>query len=202
MELDEDEYVPEFQPTTIKHNQTIYDCIPIGNCILYDYNIKRFFPKIYSHEGVFVGQFLNIESDICNVLYKGFFLKDLLTIKPNINDQYVQIYLKKEFESYRNGIINRMPCVKRLKRMNLKMITRELTYILYDHLNNIGKEYEKIYGYDAAQIYKANLVTTPFFVNDHGIIKLYSMETNELKDADIESSGNFLSYFSYNYLVK
>ena len=41
-----------------------------------------------------------------------------------------------------------MPRVKRLKRINLKMITRDLALILYDNLDRIEKEYSKIFGYE------------------------------------------------------
>lgn len=188
--------IPHFERPQIK-SKTFFDSINTGFCIMYDYKMKNFLPEIHRDLGVFVGQLLNKENNLFNVLYKGFLLKDPVTIAPNIKDQYASIFIKKEFEHTRDSIIALMPRVKRLKRINLKMITKDLALILYDNLDRIEKEYSKIFGYEESQIFKARLVTTPFFINDNGIIKLYSIERNELKDIDIEAEGNFLAYFSY-----
>ena len=183
----------------IKSKHSIYDDIQYGENIRYDFKSKEFALYYSKPLGVHVGQFLCKTLNFCDVLYKGFLLKDPIEISSNINDYYMPIYIKKEFEKSRNSIISLMPRIKRLKRLNLKMITRQHALIIYNNLDNFIDSYAYVFGDNDAQIFKASLVTTPFYINDNGIIKLYSIETNELKDLDIETSGNFLAYFTFQH---
>ena len=90
-----------------------------------------------------------------------------------------------------------MPRIKRLKRINLKMITKEHALMLYYHLEDFIARYQSIYDYTEAQKLKAQITTSPFYVNDNGIIKLYNFQTNELTIPDLESEGFFLAYFTF-----
>lgn len=202
MDLDIDDINDE-EPLFLKNIKTevstIFDDIQCGENIRYDFNSKKFAPFYSKSLGVHVGQFLNRTQNCCDILYKGFLLKDPIEISSNINDYYMPIYIRKEFEKVRDSIISLMPRVKRLKRLNLKMITRQHALIIYNNLNEFTDKYAYVFGDSPAQIFKANLVTTPFYINDNGMIKLYSIETNELKELDIETAGNFLAYFTFQY---
>jgi len=46
-------------------------------------------------------------------------------------------------------------------------------------------------------ILKAQIVTSPFYINDNGIIKIFNMQTNELTMPELESEAFFLAHFLY-----
>jgi len=48
-----------------------------------------------------------------------------------------------------------MPRIKRLKRLNLKMLNKNHVNILYQKFDTIIKGYEKAFGYEYAQTIKA-----------------------------------------------
>ena len=48
-----------------------------------------------------------------------------------------------------------MPRVKRLKRINLKMLTKSHALFIYRNLDKLIKEYERVYGYEKAMYMKA-----------------------------------------------
>ena len=90
-----------------------------------------------------------------------------------------------------------MPRVKRLKRINLKMLTKSHALFIYRNLDKLIKEYERVYGYEKAMYMKAQITTTPFYINDNGTIKIYDMQTNELTMPDLETTAHFLAYFTF-----
>ena len=64
-------------------------------------------------------------------------------------------------------------------------------------LDDFIARYQSMYDYVEAQKLKAQITTSPFYVNDNGIIKLYNFQTNELTIPDLESEGFFLAYFTF-----
>lgn len=148
----------------------------------------------------FIGIILNhntIKREV-HVLYKDFLLKDPIKISATIKDRYMQNYIHKKYANIIKYIISKMPRVKKLKRLNLKMIDREMTMYLNTYLNDIVDSYQYIFGYEESQIFKAKLVTTPFYVNDNGVIKIYHMDKNVLEPLEYDGA-NFLSYFTFSY---
>ena len=90
-----------------------------------------------------------------------------------------------------------MPRIKKLKRLNLKMVSKTYALFIYKNLDKLIRQYEVMYGYENAQLLKAQIVTSPFYINDNGIIKIYDMQTNELTTPELESEAYFLAYFTF-----
>lgn len=202
--LDDDieEYVDE--PVLEKKNfsrKKDFDGIDLGYPILYDIEQKRFlpFPKLQKNETAFLGWMLNYDdlTNIIDVLYRGFLMNDYVKFPMTLKPIYIQSYIMGEFQKATNAIIEQMPRIKKLKRLNLKMPTREHAIFIYNNLNTLIKNYEFIYGYEKAGYFKAQLTTSPFYINDNGIIKIFNMQTNELKVPDLFDEAYFLAYFSF-----
>lgn len=188
------------QEKTLQKRNAISD-YPQGFPIMYSVKLKKFVTfRPSDSSSAFLGLFLQYDenTDTADVLYKNFLLHDPIKISSDVRPQYVQIYIKKIFEQTKNSIIAQMPRIKKLKRLNLKMMNRSHTQILQYHFNKFVSNYEKIFGYEQAQLFRASIATTPFYIIDEGMIKLYDFSTNELSIPDQESVGNFLCYFTFH----
>lgn len=169
--------------------------------IIYSIQEKKFNLKFSLDEGdLYMGSLINSNqyTQIIDVLYKDFLLKDPIKIPAGIKDRYMQTFIKKKYDTLTSYIISKMPRIKKLKRINLKMIDHRLAYQIAVNFNEIVNSHQMIYGYEASQLYKAKLATMPFYVNDNGIIKIYRIDTNTLELPEYEGA-NFLSYFSFKY---
>lgn len=198
--FDEINEYAEQQEKTLPKRNAISDC-PQGFPIRYSSKLKKFVTfKPTDSPSAFLGLFLQYDenTDTADVLYKNFLLHDPMKISSDVRPQYVQIYIKKMFDQIKTSIISQMPRIKKLKRLNLKMMNRSHTQILQYHFNTFVSNYEKIFGYEQAQLFRASIATTPFYIIDGGMIKLYDFSTNELSIPDQESVGNFLCYFTFH----
>ena len=95
-----------------------------------------------------------------------------------------------------------MPRCKKLKRLNLKLLNKDLTQKLYNNLDEIIDNYRIATSNEKAALFKAALITTPFYIFDDNVYKVYSLETNEYKKPEIDTAANFLCYFTFNYSDK
>ena len=77
------------------------------------------------------------------------------------------------------------------------MISKTHALFIYKNLDNLIKQYEIMYGYENAQMMKAQIATSPFYINDNGIIKIYDMQTNELTLPELETEAFFIAYFTF-----
>lgn len=179
----------------------IFECISIGYPILYSSEFKQFTPgnkKILNNNGAFLGWYIKYhDNNLVDVLYRGFLLQDPLKFSLNLQERYLQSYIQNQFEIACNSIIENMPRVKRLKRINLKMITKEYTLYLYRNLDKLIDNYESLYGYEKAMYLKAQITTSPFYINDNGIIKVFDIQTGEFTEATLDSEAYFLAYFTF-----
>lgn len=168
--------------------------------IVYNTDLKQFIicNKI-NENNAFIGWVLDYNQDtkFINVLYRGFLNKEPLKFSMTLKPMFIQSYISSEFEKMKFTIKENMPRIKKLKRINLKMLTKEYAIHLYTYLNDYINIYEILYGYIEAQKLKAQIATTPFYINDNGIIKLYNIWSNELTIPDLESEGFFLAYFTF-----
>ena len=168
--------------------------------IIYNTDLKQFIicNKINKNTA-FIGWVLDYDKDteFINVLYRGFLNKEPLKFPMTLKPMFIQSFIFSEFERMKFTIKENMPRIKKLKRLNLKMLTREYAVHIYTYLNDYINTYEILYGYVEAQKLKAQIATTPFYINDNGIIKLYNIWSNELTIPDLESEGFFLAYFSF-----
>ncbi|WQJ53491.1 MAG: hypothetical protein [Wendovervirus sonii] len=178
---------------------TIYDCMQVGDPIYYDNTEKIFTPVYKGTNQAFIGYFIyyNKVSNIITVMYRDFLINNILQIPGTIKEFYIQNYLKKTFEIYKNSIIKNMPRIKRLKRIKLQMFNKTAALLMHDNIDNIIKTYEEAFGKEKANEFKARIVTTPIYISDNNIIKTYDFAMNELKIPDIEAEGNFLCFFLY-----
>lgn len=185
---------------TLKKDKSfdMYYGIGLGTPVSYSSNIDKFIPAINS-EFYHMGVVLSNEGHQFDVLYKGFLLKDCLKISATIKENYLRIYVKKNFEALKDYIKTQMPRHRKLKRLNLKLITKQQTQLLYRNLDKIIDGYEQLFGYEYANKLKAQIVTTPIYIQDNNRILIYKFETNEFYDPDQETSANFLCYFTFSY---
>jgi len=72
-----------------------------------------------------VGVVFNKNGNMCDCLYKGFLLQDCLNISSTVKENYIETYVYKEFLKYKEYIKQLMPRVKKLKRLNLKLLNKE-----------------------------------------------------------------------------
>ena len=91
-----------------------------------------------------------------------------------------------------------MPRIKKLKRINLKMLSKDQACLLYNNFDKIISGYIDLFGYEYGEMLKAQIVTTPFYINDNGIIKIYHFESNELTIPEFEGA-NYFCYFTFTY---
>ena len=203
MSIDDIELEEGFVPTIKKpifRDRGPFNNVGITHSIVYNIVSKRFVPGYTINDiNAFMGWLIDYDenTDLVDVLYRGFLMKDPLRFSLGLKPYYIQTNIEESFKHAAESIIEKMPRIKKLKRLNLKMITREHALFIYHNLEDIINYYQNLYGYEKAQIFKAQLTTSPFYINDNGIIKLYDIQTNELKIPDLESEGFFLAYFTF-----
>ena len=169
--------------------------------IIYNVGIKKFIPgnNLTNKNNAFMGWLLGYDdkTHMVDVLYRGFLFNEPIKIPITLQQQYMQSYIFGQFKIACDTIIENMPRIKKLKRINLKMITRTHALFIYRNLDRLIKQYEIVYGYEKAMMMKAQITTSPFYVNDNGTIKIYDIQTNELTTPDLEVSAYFLAYFTF-----
>lgn len=186
--------------SNISKNQGLFTGAGISTPVVYNTIMKTFIPSGTVNEySAFLGWIINKDNskDLIDVLYRGFLFKEPLQFPATLKPLFIQSYIAGEFEKIKQAIKENMPRIKRLKRINLKMITKEHALMLYYYLDDFIARYQSMYDYVEAQKLKAQITTSPFYVNDNGIIKLYNFQTNELTIPDLESEGFFLAYFTF-----
>jgi len=62
----------------------------------------------------------------------------------------VQCYVWDQFKLAANSIIENMPRIKKLKRLNLKMVSKTYALFIYKNLDKLIRQYEVMYGYENA----------------------------------------------------
>jgi len=124
----------------------------IGDPIYYDNNEKIFTPANNGTNQALVGYFLhyNKATHIVCVMYRDFLIDNVLNLSCTLKQNYIQPYLKKTFESYKNMIIRNMPRIKRLKRIKLQMFNRTAAILMHDNLDNIIGTYAETFGNENA----------------------------------------------------
>ena len=148
-----------------------------------------------------IGVILNTDPNkrLVNVLYKNFLLNDPIKISPNVRPYNVQSYINGKFELAKKQIIQLMPRMRKLKRINLKMLNPSQINILYVDLDTIMEGYETSFGLQYAEELKARIITTEFFIDHNGRILVYNFNDNSITAPTIETEANFLCYFSFSY---
>ena len=169
--------------------------------IIYNVSLKRFIPgrNLTNKLNAFLGWVIKYDktSNLVDVLYRGFLFKDPVKISTQLQQKYIQEYVYGQFEQARDSIIENMPRIKKLKRINLKMITKQQALFIYRNFDSLIDYYEMMYGHEKSMFLKSQIATSPFYVNDNGTIKIYDMQTNELKTPDLETEAYFLAYFTF-----
>lgn len=171
---------------------SVNDVIKLGDSVVL-FNNKLIVSNAQGNLGV--GVVFNKDGNMCDCLYKGFLLQDCLNISSTVKENYIETYVYKEFLKYKEYIKQLMPRVKKLKRLNLKLLNKEQVNYIYQNFDNIFKGYQRVLGYEKAMMFKASFVTTPFYILDNGHIKIYNFENNEITDASYEGA-NFFCYFT------
>lgn len=194
--LSEDIVIPKSNKKS-KFNENTF--LTIGNIISCSPNINTFingqYPESYK-VGIVINN--NKYKYNCDVLYKGFLLKDILNIPDSLKEMYIQIFIKKNFDNIKEIIKQKMPRCKRLKRLNLKLLNKELVSILYSHFDEIIAGYQELFGSDYANRLKAQIVTTPFYIYDDNKFYIYKFDENKFINPEYEGA-NFLCYFTFSY---
>ena len=179
----------------------IFSNISLSYPVIYNAEIKKFIPgnSLTNKNNAFLGWLLGYDdlTHYVDVLYRGFLFKDPLKIPAILQQQHLQCYIQDQFKNATKTIIENMPRIKKLKRLNLKMISKTHALFIYKNLDNLIKQYEIMYGYENAQMMKAQIATSPFYINDNGIIKIYDMQTNELTLPELETEAFFIAYFTF-----
>lgn len=171
---------------------SLNDVIKLGDSVVL-FNNKLIVSNSQGNLGV--GVVFNKNGNMCDCLYKGFLLQDCLTISTTVKENYIETYVYKEFLKYKEYIKQLMPRVKKLKRLNLKLLNKEQVNYLYQNFDDIFKGYQRVLGYEKTMMFKASFVTTPFYILDNGHIKIYNFENNEITEASYEGA-NFFCYFT------
>lgn len=171
---------------------SLNDVIKLGDSVVL-FNNKLIVSNASSNLGV--GVVFNKNGNMCDCLYKGFLLQDCLNISTTVKENYIETYVYKEFLKYKEYIKQLMPRVKKLKRLNLKLLNKEQVNYLYQNFDDIFKGYQRVLGYEKSMMFKASFVTTPFYILDNGHIKIYNFENNEISEASYEGA-NFFCYFT------
>lgn len=171
---------------------SLNDVIKLGDSVVL-FNNKLIVSNASGNLGV--GVVFNKNGNMCDCLYKGFLLQDCLTISTTVKENYIETYVYKEFLKYKEYIKQLMPRVKKLKRLNLKLLNKEQVNHIYQNFDDIFKGYQRVLGYEKAMMFKASFVTTPFYILDNGHIKIYNFENNEITEASYEGA-NFFCYFT------
>lgn len=171
---------------------SLNDVIKLGDSVVL-FNSKLIVSNAQGNLGV--GVVFNKNGNMCDCLYKGFLLQDCLNISSTVKENYIETYVYKEFLKYKEYIKQLMPRVKKLKRLNLKLLNKEQVNYIYQNFDNIFKGYQRVLGYEKAMMFKASFVTTPFYILDNGHIKIYNFENNEITEASYEGA-NFFCYFT------
>ena len=179
----------------------MFNNIGLSYPVIYNAGIKKFIPgnNLTNKNNAFLGWFLGYDekTHMVDVLYRGFLFNEPIKIPVTLQQQYMQSYISGQFKIACDTIIENMPRIKKLKRLNLKMITKTHALFIYRNLDRIIKQYEIVYGYEKAMLLKAQITTSPFYVNDNGTIKIYDIQTNELTMPDLEVTAYFLAYFTF-----
>ena len=171
---------------------SLNDVIKLGDSVVL-FNNKLIVSNASSNLGV--GVVFNKNGNMCDCLYKGFLLQDCLNISTTVKENYIETYVYKEFLKYKEYIKQLMPRVKKLKRLNLKLLNKEQVNYIYQNFDDIFKGYQRVLGYEKAMMFKASFVTTPFYILDNGHLKIYNFENNEITEASYEGA-NFFCYFT------
>lgn len=209
----DDELIDEYdsqeqntQPSKIGYNDILTDRgtftgITSAFPITYNAILKKFIPgnNLENKNNAFLGWFIeyNDMENTIDVLYRGFLMNEITTLPITLQSRYIQSYISDKFKEACKTIIANMPRIKKLKRLNLKMITYEHAKFIYRYIDKMISYYEDMYGYEKAMMIKAQITTSPFYVNDNGIIKIFNIQTNELTIPELESQAYFLAYFTF-----
>lgn len=190
----DDDMLSSFDITKKQINSkiSVHDVIKPGDSVILFTN-KLIVSNTQGHVGI--GVVFNKNGNICDCLYKGFLLQDCLNISTTVKENYIETYVYKEFLKYKEYIKQLMPRVKKLKRLNLKLLNKEQVNYIYQNFDDIFKGYQRMLGYEKAMMFKASFVTTPFYILDNGHIKIYNFENNEITEASYEGA-NFFCYFT------
>ena len=199
--LNEESKKPSMTYKDVMTDRGIFTGISLGYPITYNAMIKKFIPgnNLQNKNNAFLGWILDYSdsTNTIDVLYRGFLMHDPLSIPITLQTQHLQSYIYDKFKQACNAIIENMPRIKKLKRINLKMINREHALFIYRNIDNLIKQYETMYDYEKAQYLKAQITTQPFYINDNGIIKIYNIQTSELTEPELETEAYFLAYFTF-----
>ena len=139
--------------SNISKNQGLFTGAGISTPVVYNTIMKTFIPSGTVNEySAFLGWILNTDNsqDLIDVLYRGFLFKEPLQFPATLKPLFIQSYIAGEFEKIKQAIKENMPRIKRLKRINLKMITKEHALMLYYHLDDFIARYQSIYDYAEA----------------------------------------------------
>lgn len=196
----------EHQHKTYQKDKGFFEGTCMSTTIVYNTVLKKIMPSnIVNEINWFIGWLLNYnnQTDLIDVLYKGYLMKDPVQFPSDLKPRYVQNFISSQFKIAQETIKNNMPRAKKLKRLNLKMLNRKYARELYEYFDSFIENYSELYGRQQADILKANIATRPFYIiDDDGFIKLYDLSTNQLTLPDIESTGYFLAYFSFVNNIK
>ena len=199
--INEDSKKPSITYKDIMADRGIFTGISMGYPITYNALIKKFIPgnNLQNKNSAFLGWILNYSdmAQTVDVLYRGFLLHDPLKIPMTLQTQHLQSYIYDKFKQACEAIIENMPRIRKLKRINLKMINREHALFIYRNIDSLIKQYEIMYDYEKAMYLKSQITTSPFYINDNGIIKVYNIQTNELIQPELETESYFLAYFTF-----
>lgn len=203
MQLDDELYEDSepIKPVKIFSKRGMFQGVSLGSPIIYNKAIKDFIPgsDVSNKDNAFLGWYLGFDdtSKIIDVLYRGILLKDALHIPLTMQSRNLQTYISEQFKVASKSISGKMPRIKKLKRLNLKMITYEQMLFLYRNIDGLIKWYEGLYGFEAAGYLKAQITTSPIYVNDNGLIKVFDFQTGEFTIPELETEAYFLAYFSF-----
>ena len=205
MTLDDDLYqdsdIQPVSPSKVFNKRGIFQGLSLGSPIVYNTSIKKFIPgfDVSNKNNAFLGWYLNFddETKIVDVLYRGFLLKEPLHIPFTLQSRNLQTYINEQFKIAAKSISENMPRVKKLKRLNLKMMTYEQAIFLYRNIDAMIRKYEDIYDFQKAGYLKAQITTSSIYVNDNGIIKVFDMQSSEFTLPELETEAYFLAYFSF-----
>lgn len=145
--------------SVLDDNRGIFSGIRLTYPIIYNISLNRFIPgnNLANKKSAFMGWMINYNetNSLVDVLYRGFLFNEPLKISINLQEKYIQGYIYEQFMLAKNTIIENMPKIKKLKRINLKMITKQHALFIYKNLDNLIKQYEIVYGYEKSMILKA-----------------------------------------------
>lgn len=145
-----------------------------------------------------LGIVLDAKKDTVTVLYKGFLQREPFIAGLSGSSRFIQYDIKAEYKSVQANIIKHMPSIKKLKRLNIRLLDRNTIDLFKLNFDKVMSGYANFFGDDACFAFKETLLTSEIYVYDNEHFLLYSFHDDKFYIPTLEHNiGRFLCYFTF-----